>query len=444
MPESARPVIAVNGSVPGPTIIGDWGDTMVIHVTNGLQSSTNGTSIHWHGIRQNYTNEFDGVPSITQCPTAPGESITYTWRATQYGTSWYHSHFALQAWEGVFGALIINGPATANYDVDKGSIILSDWSHETCDSLYDYAQTVGPPTMDNGLINGTNTFDGSGKRFTTSFVAGTSYRLRIINSAIDTHWKFSIDSHTLQIIAADFVPIVPYTANYIDVGIGQRYDVIVTANQASVAQNFWMRAIPQVACSANANADDILGIVTYGTVQDPTSTAWDYTDGCDDETMNLVPHFAQNVGAADIQTSEDVSIGALGDLFKWTLNSTTLLTDWGAPTLGRVLSGDTAFNAQDNVILLPNKDDWFYIVVETQIGVTHPLHLHGHDFFVLAQGTGNFTSDVTLKTTNPMRRDVAMLPAAGYIVMAWKTDNPGVWLMHYRMAYFRRVRATVR
>lgn len=196
---------------------------MVIHVTNGLTTSTNGTSIHWHGIRQNYTNEYDGVPSITQCPTAPGETITYTWRATQYGTSWYHSHFALQAWEGVFGGLIINGPATANYDVDKGTIILSDWSHETCDSLYDYAQTVGPPTLDNGLINGTNTFDGSGKRFTTSFVSGTSYRLRIINSAIDTHWKFSIDGHTLQVIAADFVPIVPYTANYINIGMGMYF-----------------------------------------------------------------------------------------------------------------------------------------------------------------------------------------------------------------------------
>lgn len=54
--------------------------------------------MHFHGIRQNLTNGDDGVASITQCPTAPGESMTYTWKATQYGTSWYHSHFALQAW----------------------------------------------------------------------------------------------------------------------------------------------------------------------------------------------------------------------------------------------------------------------------------------------------------------------------------------------------------
>lgn len=44
------------------------GDTLKIHVTNRL--TANGTSIHWHGIRQNYTVQNDGVPSITQCPIA--------------------------------------------------------------------------------------------------------------------------------------------------------------------------------------------------------------------------------------------------------------------------------------------------------------------------------------------------------------------------------------
>lgn len=49
-----RIVLTVNGSVPGPTIIADWGDNIVVHVTNNLEN--NGTGIHWHGIRQNYTN----------------------------------------------------------------------------------------------------------------------------------------------------------------------------------------------------------------------------------------------------------------------------------------------------------------------------------------------------------------------------------------------------
>jgi FtsP/CotA-like multicopper oxidase with cupredoxin domain len=95
----------------------------------------NGTSLHFHGIRQNYTNQMDGVASITQCPVAPGDSMTYTWRATQYGSSWYHSHFYVQAWDGILGGIIINGPATANYDEDLGNLFLNDWSHQTADQL---------------------------------------------------------------------------------------------------------------------------------------------------------------------------------------------------------------------------------------------------------------------------------------------------------------------
>jgi FtsP/CotA-like multicopper oxidase with cupredoxin domain len=223
----SRSALTVNGSIPGPTIEADWGDTVVVHVTNSLTSSQNGTSIHFHGIRQNFTNQQDGVSSITQCPTAPRDSITYTWRASQYGSTWYHSHFALQAWEGVFGGIIINGPATANYDEDKGVLFLTDWSHQTVDELYTSAQVSGPPTLDNGLINGTNVYgedsssNQTGTRFNTSFTAGTSYRLRLVNGAIDTHFKFSIDNHTLMVIANDLVPIVPYNTTVLNIGIGK-------------------------------------------------------------------------------------------------------------------------------------------------------------------------------------------------------------------------------
>lgn len=222
----SRTAMAVNGSIPGPTIIADWGDYVTVHVTNSLSSAQNGSSIHFHGIRQNYTNPNDGVVSITQCPTAPGQTTTYKWRATQYGTTWWHSHIGLQAYNGVFGGILINGPASANYDEDKGVLFLNDWSHQTADELYESAQVNGPPTLDNGLINGTNVYgdDGAsnqtGYRFNTSFTAGTSYRFRLVNAAIDTHFKFSIDNHTMTVIAMDLVPIVAYNTTVLSIGIG--------------------------------------------------------------------------------------------------------------------------------------------------------------------------------------------------------------------------------
>lgn len=83
-----------NASYPGPWIQACWGDTIEITVKNKL--TTNGTTIHWHGIRQLHSTEMDGVNGVTQCPIAPGESFTYRFKALQYGTSWYHSHYSLQ------------------------------------------------------------------------------------------------------------------------------------------------------------------------------------------------------------------------------------------------------------------------------------------------------------------------------------------------------------
>ncbi|KAH6871203.1 Cupredoxin [Thelonectria olida] len=439
----SRSAMAVNGSVPGPTLFADWGDTVTVHVTNSLSTSLNGTSMHWHGIRQNYTNQNDGVTSITQCPLAVGETTTYTWKATQYGSSWYHSHFALQAWQGIFGGLIINGPSTANYDEDLGMVFLNDWDHQTVDELYSSAETNGPPTLDNGLINGTNVYgdDGSssqtGTRFNVSFTSGTSYRMRLVNAAVDTHWKFSIDNHTMLVMGADLVPIEPYNTTVLDIGMGQRYDIVVSADQADLAENFWMRAIPQSACSDNDSTNNIRGIVYYGDEPDtPSTTGYAYTDSCDDETDNISPYISKTISSADWNELETASVSKnSAGLFKWYLNSTTMLVDWENPTLEMVVNGTTEYDTQDAVIELSEASQWVYFVVQTTLAVPHPIHLHGHDFFILAQGTGTYSSSITLNTSNPPRRDTAMLPASGYLVMAWETDNPGVWLMHCHIGW---------
>lgn len=78
-------------------------------------------------------------------------------------------------------------------------------------------------------------------------------------------------------------------------------------------------------------------------------------------------------------------------------------------------------------------------------GAYHPIHLHGHDFYVLGAsenlpvgpspiffGDGDIDD---LNFDNPTRRDVAMLPANGWLVLAFRTDNPGAWLMHCHIAW---------
>jgi len=65
-------------------------------------------------MRQLGSNEMDGVNGVTECPLAPGQTKTYRFQATQYGTTWYHSHYSVQYGDGLWGTIIINGPSTAN------------------------------------------------------------------------------------------------------------------------------------------------------------------------------------------------------------------------------------------------------------------------------------------------------------------------------------------
>lgn len=253
----------------------------------------------------------------------------------------------------------------------------------------------------------------------------------------------------MTVIAADLVPITPYTTTVLNIGMGQRYDIVVTADQASLADKFWLRAIPQSACSDVENSDDIRGIIYYSgadTSSLPTTSAYDYTDSCADETSNLTPYISKAVGTVSstdggVSTDTAATVGFNSDnLFRWYLNSTNMLVEWANPSLSQVLasvnSSTSPFTTSNAIIELPDANQWIYLAVHSTLPIPHPIHLHGHDYFILAQGTGTYDADtVTLNKSNPPRRDTAMLPAAGYLVLAFETDNPGAWLMHCHIGW---------
>ncbi|KAG8161366.1 hypothetical protein KVR01_009630 [Diaporthe batatas] len=437
----------INGTIPGPLIMADWGDRLNIHVTNNLP--VNGTAIHWHGIRQLNSVAADGVPGVTQCPIAPGTSLTYSFHLTQYGTTWYHSHLSLQYGMGLLGPMIINGPATADYDEDLGTVLLQDWSHKTAFALWDTAKQGAPPTLDNGLINGTNTYNCTsldtctgivGRKFEARFEAGKKYRIRLINGAIDGHFQFSIDGHSLLVIANDLVPIKPYNADSVLLTMGQRYDVIVEAN--ATPGDYWLRGNWVDACMTNANPRNITGIVRYdnsSTATPSTTSAVTTSATCNDEpSASLVPHVALDVGTVTQTATENLDF-KFDTYFKWTLNGSSLLLDWATPTLDRVILGNTTFPTEYNVVSVNGtSSDWVMLVIQdsTGFGLFHPIHLHGHDFWVLAQDIGTFDPTTTnITTTNPPRRDVATLPGNGYLAIAFKVDNQGTWLAHCHIAW---------
>ncbi|KZW03034.1 putative extracellular dihydrogeodin oxidase/laccase [Exidia glandulosa HHB12029] len=439
----SRQVLTVNNTIPGPTITADWGDTLVIHVTNALRD--NGTSIHWHGIRQLQNSINDGVNGVTECPIAPGDTKTYTFKATQYGTSWGHSHYSAQYGDGVWFPIVINGPATAEYDVDLGPITINDWFHQTAYAAAFAAERTGPPRPANFLIAGTNALVSDttqGKRFTRTIESGKKYRLRLINTSVDSFFKVSIDSHVMTVIASDFVPVKPFTTEVLGLAIGQRYDVIIEANQA--AASYWFRVWPQISCSSNDNAGDVTGYLAYsGVTALPTSEAFDYDDGCDDQT-GLVPYVPVTVDSSgfssdetDISVSSPTPVVVQGDnVFRWLVNGAAMDVDWGYPTLQQLSDNNASYAKTQNVLFFDEALETAYWVIQNAGPIAHPIHLHGHDFNIVSSGTGTFSaSTATLDWDNPPRRDVAMLPASGYLFIAFQTDNPGAWVMHCHIAW---------
>lgn len=243
-------------------------------------------------------------------------------------------------------------------------LFLGDWHHTDVWELWDQTARQGaPPTLDGGLINGTNTYNCSatsdttcsgvlGSKFETVFESGSTYRIRLINVAIDGHFQFSIDGHSLTVIATDLVPIVPYTTDSVLVSIGQRVDIVVEAN--ADAGDYWLRGGWVSSCSTINNVDDITGIVRYdaSSTSDPTSTSTvTASTSCGDEPYaSIVPYLSLDVGTVASESDEVLSFAAAGSAFTWTINSSSLWLDMEAPTLQKVLAGDSVFPTDYNVV----------------------------------------------------------------------------------------------
>jgi len=63
----------------------------------------------------------------------------------------------------------------------------------------------------------------------------------------------------------------------------------------------------------------------------------------------------------------------------------------------------------------------------------HPIHIHGYDFYILAEGFGNFNAakdTAKFNLVDPPMRNTVGVPVNGWAVIRFVADNPGVWLMH--------------
>ncbi|KAL1902381.1 hypothetical protein Sste5346_001361 [Sporothrix stenoceras] len=476
-----KKAMLINGQFPGPTVNANWGDTISVNVVNKLR--TNGTGIHWHGLRQLNNNINDGVPGVTECPIPPGHNKIYTFTATQYGTSWYHTHVSSQYAYGVTGSIRINGPASLPYDIDLGPFPISDWYYASADQLLDRVSSAANPFVpgqpgasppsDNLFFNGTNINPlnpSQGAYATVTLEPGKRHRLRFINPSVDNTFTVSIVGHQMTVIATDFVPVDAYTTSSIFIGVGQRYDVTIDASQA--VGNYWINATfsGTHVCgdSVNTLPAAILhyeGAPVYnpketgshaGAVGLPTDPGTPPPDSFCADNTDFVPIVSRTAPLADFepvaQDTLPVALSIVGSRVFWSVNGSAIDVAWNKPTL-QTLNENGAnydnFNASENIIVLDEKAEWSFWLIQNESPVPHPMHLHGHDFLILGQSPApanplaptagpvefNMIDKSQLRANNPVRRDATMLPSFGWLLVAFESTNPGAWLFHCHIAW---------
>ena len=223
--------------------------------------------------------------------------------------------------------------------------------------------------------------------------------------------------------------------------------MVINANQT--ASNYWFRVSVGTDCGANkiVNSGVQLGAILHysgASNANPTSTtSVTMRTSCNDElSSNLVPFVPNTVPSSVVGRAGKMELNHFQDasksnLFRWLIDGEPHIVDWNDPSLETVLAGGTDFGNNSNVKEMTNNGWYLWWIQSTaSIALPHPMHLHGHDFYVVGRGSGTWDgSTAGLTFNNPTRRDTATLPAGGYLLMAFPADNPGMWIMHCHIAW---------
>jgi manganese oxidase len=213
---------AFNHQIPGPRLRVTEGDRVRIRVTNHLPETT---TVHWHGLI--VPNDMDGPARIVQRPVKTGESYTYEFTTEQSGTYFYHSHDKVDRQQalGLYGALIIDPkPPALEPTADHEYVIqLQEW-------LKREGLTYPAMQMEGGMPN---YFTINGKAFpatdSVKMKAGETIKLRFVGSNNNFVHPMHVHGGPFTVVARDG-NLLPESARFqadtVNVGPGQRYDVI--------------------------------------------------------------------------------------------------------------------------------------------------------------------------------------------------------------------------
>lgn len=330
-----------------------------------------------------------------------------------------------------------------------------------------------------------------------SVEAGKTYRFRIINSAQLVMQNVAIAGHNMTIVEVEGTIVEPITVSNYDLSPGQRVSVLVTADQGDVGQNFWIetsvrqRDIPGLFGRAllSYSGNDPSEIPSLDDL--PTHPAWNESEAALEVeaqllTLNVSDHPDDLVA---LETPESdvlryVMIGTQNTLLdeegntvqlRWAMNNVSFVNptepligiavqesrqlgwpldgpltgtvdlpqnpsvawNWTEPVTDEGGPGGNLGTQETSVIRLTRGQVVEFVLQNVRAlngaAEVHPWHLHGHSFWVVGRGDGNYDEERDVPTynlENPVLRDTFTLWPLQWTAVRFVADNPGVWLFH--------------
>ncbi|MCX4701289.1 multicopper oxidase family protein [Streptomyces sp. NBC_01373] len=416
---------AFDGRTPGKEVRLSVGDTLVAELSNQLPDRT-ATSIHWHGIA--LRDDMDGVPPTTQTAVRAGSTFTYRFIADAPGTYFFHPHVGVQLDRGLYAPLIVEDPKeTLDHD-DEWVVLLDDWVDGvtgTPDEVFaELKQGMGGMDMGGmdmgGMDMGEAKFmlmgaesdllggDAGDVKYPYHLVngrvatdpdvytgkPGTKVRLRIVNAGGDTAYRVALGGHRLTVTHTDGFPVRHREVDALLVGMGERYDVLVTLGDG---------VFPLVALAEGKDANG-LALVRTGSGSAPKATVRPKElDGMMMTASQLRAADDVRLESAKTDVTHRIELTGGMDKYNWAINGTPF--DMNDTEANPILIEE---GQRVRLDFVNDTDMW------------HPMHLHGHTYQLGASGP---------------RKDTSIVLPRKKLSVFFDADNPGQWMLHCHNAY---------
>ncbi len=241
------------------------------------------------------------------------------------------------------------------------------------------------------LVNGRPPAD----PFRVEVRGGQVVRLRVINAAADTLFAFSVDDHSLTVVATDGQPVRHVATDAVLLGMGERADLLLAADRPgayrmlatplgkagrAVATLRYLDAPRSTAPAAGAPAKQPERMLSYEDLRDPAQS------GTSEPAKEIRMDLAMDMSKP----------------YRWTM-------------------GGQSFPEADLIPVM--RGEYVRFIMRNRTMMAHPMHLHGH-----------FLRDVSVHEDAPFK-DTIVVPPQRTVSLDLNADNPGHWMFHCHNLY---------